>query len=95
MVYIFEIRLDIMISFTKLRIIQHGVIFDYNSHFRETMIKRKLMSTKDKQGANRPRKDHKHNQVCTKTAGHSRNDACRSGHSRRQIVINESYFQQT
>ena len=46
-----------MISFTKLRIIQHGVIFDYNSHLRETMIERKLISTKDKQGANRPRKD--------------------------------------
>ena len=38
------------------------------------MIERKLISTTDKQGANRPRKDDKHNQVTTKTAGHSRND---------------------
>ena len=47
------------------------------------------MSTTDKHGANRPRKNDEHNQVCTKTAGHSRNDACQSGHSRRQDAINE------
>ena len=63
-----------MISFTKLRVIQQGAIFDYNSHLRETIVQRKLISTTDKQGANRPRKDDKHNQVTTKTAGHSRND---------------------
>ena len=51
-----------MISCTKLRVIQQGVIFDYNSHLRETMVERKLISTTDKQGANRPRKDDKHNQ---------------------------------
>ena len=39
-VYNCEIRLDIMISFTKLRIIQHGAIFDYNSHLRGTMVER-------------------------------------------------------
>ena len=58
-----------MISFTKLRVIQQGAIFDYNSHLGETMVQRKLISTTDKQGANRPRKDDKHNQVSTKNAG--------------------------
>ena len=48
-----------MISLTKLRVIQQGVIFDYNSHLRETMVERKLISTTDKQGATRPRKDDK------------------------------------
>ena len=63
-----------MISCSKIKSNSARFIFDYNSHLRETMIERKLISTTDKQGANRPRKDDKHNQVTTKTAGHSRND---------------------
>ena len=82
-----------MISCTKLRVIQQGVIFYDNSHLRETMVERKLISTTDKQGANRPRKD-KYNQVSMKTAGHSRNDTSPSGHSRCQGGMNESYIQQ-
>ena len=83
-----------MISCTKLRVIQQGVIFYDNSHLRETMVERKLISTTDKQGANRPRKDNKYNQVSMKTAGHSRNDTSPSGHSRCQVGMNESYIQQ-
>ena len=51
-----------MISCTKLRVIQQGVIFYDNSHLRETKVERKLISTTDKLGANRPRKDDKYNE---------------------------------
>ena len=84
-----------MISCTKLRVIQQGVIFYDNSHSTEMMVERKLTSTADKQGANRPRKDDKYNQVSMKTTGHSRNDTSPSGHSRCQVGMNESYIQQT
>ena len=57
-----------MISCTKLRVIQQGVIFYDNSHLRETMVEWKLISTTDKLGANRPRKDDKYNQVSMNTA---------------------------
>ena len=83
-----------MISCTKLRVIQQGVIFYDNSHLRETKVER-LISTTDKLGANRPKKDDKYNQVSMKTAGHSRNDTSPSGHSRCQVGMNESYIQQT
>ena len=66
-----------------------------NSHLRETMVERKLISTTDKKGANTPRKNNKHNQVSTKTAGHGRSDTSPSGHSRCQVGTNESCIQQT
>ena len=84
-----------MISCTKLRVIQQGVIFYDDNHLRETKVERKLISTTDKLGANRPRKDDKYNQVSMKTAGQSRNDTSPSGHSRCQVGMNESYIQQT
>ena len=40
--YNYEISFDIMISFTKLRTFQQGVIFDYYSHLGESIVETTL-----------------------------------------------------